>query len=48
MPQMTHTERIKAAINFEEVDRVPAGIWGHRPLPSRIPSIWRRPNWISP
>lgn len=37
MTQMTHTERIKAAINFQEVDRVPAGIWGHRPYAEQDP-----------
>ena len=34
---MTHTERIKAAIKFEEVDRIPAGIWGHRPFAEQDP-----------
>lgn len=37
MTQMTHTERIKAAIEFAEVDRVPAGIWGHRPFAEQDP-----------
>jgi len=31
MAKMTHEERIKAAIQFQEVDRIPSGIWGHRP-----------------
>lgn len=34
---MTHVERIKAAIQFEEVDRIPAGIWGHRPFAEQDP-----------
>lgn len=34
---MTHTERIKAAIDFEPVDRIPAGIWGHRPFAEQDP-----------
>ena len=37
MAQMSHTERIKAAIAFQDVDRVPAGIWGHRPFAEQDP-----------
>lgn len=37
MAMMTHAERIKAAIQFQEVDRIPAGIWGHRPWAEQDP-----------
>ena len=26
---MTKTERVKAAVNFQEVDRIPLGLWPH-------------------
>lgn len=37
MAKMTHTQRIKNAIALEEVDRIPAGIWGHRPFAEQDP-----------
>lgn len=36
-PQMTHSERLQAAIRKEEVDRIPISLWGHLPTTDQDP-----------
>lgn len=48
MELMTKRERIQAALNKQEVDRIPLSIWHHMPDVDQDPLSWRSVRCSSP